>query len=266
MAWIRFPRQVLAQGRLACHDSADATCTRPRPLDQGVIAWKMDRSSEPSSLEGLLFLGGLIAFGGPRLFLILLPIYGFFFGLSFGTHSVQALFGNGFLSTTTSSVIRFFAGLCSLLLSYLFWAFAVALMAGSLGYGPGGGLLRSVRCRPGRAGLDRGRRGRRPVRDLCDRPEPSEGDRDRLNRADRRVGRSWDVPVPLHVRRAREPRRKRAKTVLNEHPLWLIIFAVVAAVGMLFQFQVNRSCEIERCDRWEVSAAGMHGTPPPAAM
>ncbi len=61
----------------------------------------------------LLFLGSLIAFGGYRLFLILLPIYGFFFGLSFGAHSVQALFGDGFLSTTTSWVIGFFAGLCS---------------------------------------------------------------------------------------------------------------------------------------------------------
>ena len=32
----------------------------------------------------LLFLGGLVAFGGYRLFLVLLPIYGFFFGLPFG--------------------------------------------------------------------------------------------------------------------------------------------------------------------------------------
>ena len=83
----------------------------------------------------LLFLGSLVAFAGYRLFLILLPIYGFFFGLSFGAHSVQALFGDGFLSTTTSWVVGFFAGLLFALLSYLFWAFAVALMAGSLGYG-----------------------------------------------------------------------------------------------------------------------------------
>ena len=83
----------------------------------------------------LLFLGGLVAFGGYRLFLVLLPIYGFFFGLSFGAHSVQALFGDGFLSTTTSWAIGFFIGLLFGLLSYLFWIFAVALVAGSLGYG-----------------------------------------------------------------------------------------------------------------------------------
>ena len=81
----------------------------------------------------LLFLGSLIAFAGYRLFLILLPIYGFFFGLSFGAHSVQALFGDGFLSTTTSWVVGFFVGPCSPC-SVLFWVFAVALLAGSLGY------------------------------------------------------------------------------------------------------------------------------------
>ena len=97
----------------------------------------MDGSVLGTLLAGglLLFLGIVIAFGGYRLFLILLPIYGFFFGLGFGAHSVQALFGDGFLSTTTSWVVGFFVGLLFALLSYLFWAFAVALMAGSLGYG-----------------------------------------------------------------------------------------------------------------------------------
>ena len=54
--------------------------------------------------------------------------------------------------------------------------------------------------------------------------------------------------------------------VLDDHPLWFIIFAVVAAVGMLFQFQVNRTYEIEQYNRWEASMGGMQGTPPSAAM
>ena len=43
----------------------------------------MDGSVLGTLLAGglLLFLGSVIAFGGYRLFLILLPIYGFFFGL-----------------------------------------------------------------------------------------------------------------------------------------------------------------------------------------
>ena len=89
----------------------------------------------------LLFLGGVVAFGGYRLFLILLPIYGFFFGLSFGAHSVQALFGDGFLSTTTSWVVGFFVGLLFAVLAYLFWVIAVAIAAGSLGYSLVAGLF-----------------------------------------------------------------------------------------------------------------------------
>jgi len=62
-----------------------------------------------------------------------LPIYGFFFGLSFGAHSVQALFGDGFLSTTTSWVVGFFVGLLFAVLSYFFWYAVVLIAAGVLG-------------------------------------------------------------------------------------------------------------------------------------
>ena len=53
-----------------------------------------------------------------------------------------------------------------------------------------------------------------------------------------------------------------AKMVLDDHPLWFLIFAVVAAVGMIFQFRINRNYEIERYNRWEASMAGTYGTPP----
>ena len=55
--------------------------------------------------------GLVLAFLGYRFFLVLLPIFGFFFGLAFGAHSIQALFGDGFLATTSSWVVGFFAGL-----------------------------------------------------------------------------------------------------------------------------------------------------------
>ena len=52
-------------------------------------------------LVGLLFATA-VTFGGYRLFLVLLPIWGFFFGFGLGAQTVQALFGDGFLATTTS--------------------------------------------------------------------------------------------------------------------------------------------------------------------
>jgi Domain of unknown function (DUF4203) len=213
----------------------------------------------------LLFLGGLVAFAGYRLFLILLPIYGFFFGLSFGAHSVQALFGDGFLSTTSSWVVGFFVGLLFAVLSYLFWMFAVALMAGSLGYalvagffglfdvdlnalvwivGVAVGIVFAV----GAFALN-------------------------LQKAIVIVATSligaWSViGTFLFLFTSATPESiadDGVKMVLDDHPLWFLVFAVVAAFGMLFQFQVNRGYEIERYNRWEASIGGVKATPPRSA-
>ena len=88
-----------------------------------------------------LFLGLIVAFAGYRLFLTLLPIWGFFFGFALGAQSLQLLFGVGFLATVTSWVVGFFVGAIFAVLSYLFFAFAVAVMAGSLGYALGAGFM-----------------------------------------------------------------------------------------------------------------------------
>jgi len=88
-----------------------------------------------------LFIGAVVLFGGYRLFLVLLPIWGFFFGFGLGAHTVSLLFGEAFFATVTSWVVGFFVGLIFGLLSYLFYAVAVAVIAGSLGYGIGIGFM-----------------------------------------------------------------------------------------------------------------------------
>lgn len=90
----------------------------------------------------IAFLVGLaIAFNGYRLFLVLLPIWGFFFGFGLGAQTIQSLFGQGFLATTTSWVIGFVVALIFAVLSYLFYIVGVALFAGSVGYALGVGLM-----------------------------------------------------------------------------------------------------------------------------
>jgi hypothetical protein len=93
-----------------------------------------------ATLIALLF-GTLLCFGGYRLFLMLLPIWGFFFGFGLGAQSVQLLFGEGFLATVTGWVVGFFVAVLFAVLSYLFYVFAVALIAGSLGYGLGMAIM-----------------------------------------------------------------------------------------------------------------------------
>jgi hypothetical protein len=91
-----------------------------------------------------MFFGAVLAFAGYRFFLFLLPIWGFFFGFGLGAQTVQAIFGEGFLSTVSSWLVGFVVALIFALCSYLFYFFAVALIGGSLGYALGVGLMQAI--------------------------------------------------------------------------------------------------------------------------
>lgn len=88
----------------------------------------------------LLFAASLI-FGGYRFFLFLLPIWGFFFGFGLGAQAVQALFGAGLFASVTSWVVGFAVALLFAVASYFFYAAAVAVAAGLLGYMLGVGIM-----------------------------------------------------------------------------------------------------------------------------
>jgi hypothetical protein len=198
----------------------------------------------------VLFLGAMVSLFGYRLFLVLLPIYGFFFGLSFGAHSLQALIGEGFLATTTSWVVGFFTGFVFATLSYLFWYFAVALVAGSLGYGlvaalfglTGAdldvlvwvlGVLVGLAFAVGAIALS--------LQKLI------------VIVATRLLGALTVVGTFLFLFADATPERlaeEGAKMVLEDHPGWFVIFAVVGAAGIVFQWVTTRSYEIERYSRW----------------
>jgi hypothetical protein len=96
-----------------------------------------------AGLIGLLF-GAALAFSGYRLFIFLLPLWGFFFGLALGAQTIQAIFGDAFLATVTSWVVGFIVALLFAVLSYAFYMFAVAIIAGSLGYALAVGLLTAI--------------------------------------------------------------------------------------------------------------------------
>jgi hypothetical protein len=102
------------------------------------------------TLEGLL-LGGLavgiglaLAFWGFRVFLVLLPIWGFFAGFLLGANGVEFIFGDAFLATATGWVVGFLLGLLFAVLSYLYYWVAVILLGGALGYQLTIGLLQWI--------------------------------------------------------------------------------------------------------------------------
>jgi len=96
-----------------------------------------------------LIFGLLITFGGYRLFLALLPVWGFFFGFGLGAQTLNFIFGYGFLASITSWVSGLIVGIIFAVLSYFFYVFGVATMAGSVGYGLGVSLMLWVGLSPG---------------------------------------------------------------------------------------------------------------------
>lgn len=91
----------------------------------------------------------VITFGGYRLFLGLLPLWGFFFGFGLGAQTLNFLFGYGFLASITSWVTGLILGVIFAVLSYFFYVFGVAAMAGSVGYGLGVSLMLWIGLSPG---------------------------------------------------------------------------------------------------------------------
>jgi hypothetical protein len=173
----------------------------------------------------------------------------------------QALLGHGFLSTTASWVVGSFAGLLFALFSYLFWVFAVGVVAGSLGYALVAGffslfdadisVVTWVVCVGvgvvfviGAVVLNF----RKAV----------------VIVATSLLGAWTIVGTILFLVTSATPKgiaESGAKVILDDHPLWFLIFLIVAAAGMLFQFQMNRGHGIERYNRWETSVGGIRATP-----
>jgi hypothetical protein len=88
-----------------------------------------------------LVIGVLALVAGYRLFLLLLPIWGFFAGFAMGAHATTLIFGTGFLSTVTSWIVGFVAGLVFAVLSYLIYIVGVALLSAAFGYFLAAGVM-----------------------------------------------------------------------------------------------------------------------------
>ncbi len=97
----------------------------------------------------IIVMGLGLCFGGYRFFTILLPIWGFFAGFQFGATIFTNLFGQGFLSTVISWVIGLLVGIFAAVLAYLFYAAAVVLLAGLVGYELGAGIMTWIGFKPG---------------------------------------------------------------------------------------------------------------------
>jgi len=200
------------------------------------------------SIIAMLF-GSVVAFAGYRFFLILLPIWGFFFGFGLGAETIQAIFGTGFLSDVTSWVVGFVVALLFAGLSYLFYLFAVALVAGSIGYALGAGVMLSIlptfNFTAWLVGLILGIvfaivALRFNIQKWVIIAATA------LWGAGIIVGTFLFLFGGLPLARLLE---NPVQVVLRSSPFWLIVFVIIAVVGFVMQYQSTRELEVTAYNR-----------------
>jgi len=91
-----------------------------------------------------LGIGIAFCFYGYRVFLVMLPIWGFFAGLWLGAEGVSLILGEGFLATATGWAVGFILGLVMAVLSYAVYYVGVGLVAFVFGFGIAVGLLSAI--------------------------------------------------------------------------------------------------------------------------
>lgn len=200
--------------------------------------------------------GLVVAFGGYRLFLVLLPIWGFFAGFFLGAQTIDFLFNAGLFATVTGWVVGFFVGLIFAVLSYFFYFIAVGVVSFSLGYGATVGIL-------GWIGLDGGF--------LVWIIAVVVGIAVALGVyffnlqkyaiiVATAVGGTGIIIYallavfngPIAISLLENP----VKQAVDNSFWWLLFFLVVAGLAIVTQIQANRSYEIDSYNRWEEVSAG----------
>lgn len=86
------------------------------------------------ALGGLLLIAGLgLTFMGLRVFMLLLPVFGFISGFFLGASLVASWLDEGFLTTIAEWTVGIILGVLFAALSYLYWYVGAILAAASVG-------------------------------------------------------------------------------------------------------------------------------------
>ena len=198
-----------------------------------------------------LLFGLMLAFAGYRLFLVLLPIWGFFFGFGLGAQAIMAISPNdAFLATVTSWVVGFVVAVVFAMLAYLFYIAAVAIISFSLGYSVTIGVLTAIGL-PLAGGFIAwliavvvGVALAFVVLRFNIQKVIIE-----LATAFLGAGAIAGVFVLLFGGPAAQIMQNPVKFVLNNSPFWAIVFIVLGLVAFAAQFMHNRSWELKTYNR-----------------
>jgi len=89
-------------------------------------------------------MGAFFLLWGYRVFLVMLPIWGFFAGFWLGAAGISLFLGQGFLATVSGWVVGFLLGVVGAALSYLFYGAFVIIVAAMTGAGLAAAILTAL--------------------------------------------------------------------------------------------------------------------------
>jgi hypothetical protein len=92
----------------------------------------------------LVLFGLVITFFGIPVFFATLPLLGLIFGFFVGAAGVEAVFGDGFLSTVTGWIAGIVVGVLFAVLSWFWWYAGVLIAAGAFGTALGTGFMEAI--------------------------------------------------------------------------------------------------------------------------
>jgi hypothetical protein len=203
---------------------------------------------------GIIALGfGLVViFFGYRLFLLLLPVWGFVFGFALGAQAIQVIFSEAFLATVTSWVVGFIVGAIFAVLSYLFYFLAVGIISFSLGYALTVSVLSWI-------GLDFGFLAWiiAVVIGVVVAVAVYALNLQKYAIIVATAAAGTGVIIytllalfgsPVDILAANP-----VKTAIDDSVWWLLFFVIFAALGIVFQIQTTRAYEVETYDRWSTA-------------
>ncbi|HKT38242.1 MAG TPA: DUF4203 domain-containing protein [Ktedonobacterales bacterium] len=88
-----------------------------------------------------ILIGLALCFAGFRVFVLVLPLVGFFGGFVVTAQAIQEVFGGGFLATVSGWVFGFIVGVFCAVIAYFFYYGAVVVLAAVFGYELGTGIM-----------------------------------------------------------------------------------------------------------------------------
>jgi hypothetical protein len=190
-------------------------------------------------------VGAAFCFVGYRFFLFLLPLWAFVAGFVAGMQGMEVLLGQSFFSATIGIIVGVVLGAVLAVLSYLFYWFAIIILAAVVGYTIGYGLMSAIGL-DGIVGWLAGLAAGAVVAVVAMVLNAPKAVVIVLTAAGGAALLIAGGMLLLNVIQPGELGKGVLWKAITTHTIWLIIWAVAAVAGAFYQFMSTKDFELQR--------------------